>query len=396
MAFPDALRFILAVKNSGIRVAAASSSKNAKLFLERIRLDTFAAEQRLDYGFVHDGMTLEELFDADISGRDFPRGKPDPMIFLTAAEELGLSPEVCFVVEDATSGVQAAKAGGFAAIGVARLGDEQQLADAGADLVVTTLDDISLPTLIEGRLEERQAAEEIRRRYTERPPNVWTLVYDGYDPERQGLARGAVCAGQRLLRYSWRATRGQSRRRQLPGNLRSRPLQPADQRRSQVGRWRTRTWSTSPTGSRCNFASPVVPGSTCSNPASKTTTLNSIWSMERSSAVLPGKTPQGRRTKVVQRRFVSREDEHLAGLETEFTAENWSGSIQVRSGLDGRIVNAGVKRYRDLNGQHLTTLGQTEVDSETVDLQVETNQSHVRVALAARTQAAARWRDCRG
>ena len=49
MAFPDALRFILAVKDSGIRVAAASSSKNARLFLERIRLDTFAAEQRLDY-----------------------------------------------------------------------------------------------------------------------------------------------------------------------------------------------------------------------------------------------------------------------------------------------------------------------------------------------------------
>jgi trehalose/maltose hydrolase-like predicted phosphorylase len=52
----------------------------------------------------------------------------------------------------------------------------------------------------------------------------------------------------------------------------------------------------------------------------------------------------GRRTKVVQRRFVSREDEHLAGLETEFTAENWSDSIQIRSGLDGRVVNAGVKR----------------------------------------------------
>ena len=91
-AFPDALRFILAVKNSGIRVAAASSSKNAMLLLERIRLDTFTAEQRLAYGFVHSGMTLEELFDADISGRDFARGKPDPMIFLTAAEELGLSP----------------------------------------------------------------------------------------------------------------------------------------------------------------------------------------------------------------------------------------------------------------------------------------------------------------
>ena len=89
---------------------------------------------------------------------------------------------------------------------------------------------------------------------------------------------------------------------------------------------------------------------------------------------------------MVQRRFVSREDEHLAGLETEFTAENWSNSIQIRSGLDGRIVNAGVKRYRDLNGQHLTTLGQAEVDKETIQLQVETNQSQIQVALTARTR----------
>ena len=133
-------------------MAAASSSKNAKLFLQRIRLDTFAAEQRLDYGLVREGMTLRDLFDADISGRDFPRGKPDPMIFLTAAEELGVSPDACFVIEDATSGVQAAKAGGMAAIGVARLGDEGQLATAGADLVVTTLDDVSVPALGEGRL----------------------------------------------------------------------------------------------------------------------------------------------------------------------------------------------------------------------------------------------------
>jgi beta-phosphoglucomutase len=73
-------------------------------------------------------MTLEELFDADVSGRDFPRGKPDPMIFLTAAEELGLPPGDCFVIEDAMSGVQAAKAGDMAAIGVARLGDQELLA----------------------------------------------------------------------------------------------------------------------------------------------------------------------------------------------------------------------------------------------------------------------------
>src|SRR5215207_3158750 len=193
LAFPDALRFILAVKAAGIRVAAASSSKNARLFLERIRLDTFAAEQRLDYDFIHAGMTLEDLFDADISGREFPRGKPDPTIFLTAAQELGLRPAGCFVVEDATSGVQAAKAGGMAALGVARLDDRDLLAEAGADLVVSTLDNVEMAALAEGRLGERRAVAELRRRHTERPPSVWRLVYDGFDPARQGL-REALCA----------------------------------------------------------------------------------------------------------------------------------------------------------------------------------------------------------
>ena len=192
-AFPDALRFILAVKASGIRVAAASSSKNAKLFLERIRLDLFAAEQRLDYDFIGPGMTLAELFDADVSGRAFPRGKPDPTIFRTAAQELGVSPGDCYVAEDATTGIQAAKAAEMAGLGVARLGDRDLLLEAGADLVVTTLDDVSLRALAEGRLEERRAAKEIRRRRTQRPPSVWTLVYDSFDPARQGL-REALCA----------------------------------------------------------------------------------------------------------------------------------------------------------------------------------------------------------
>jgi trehalose/maltose hydrolase-like predicted phosphorylase len=94
---------------------------------------------------------------------------------------------------------------------------------------------------------------------------------------------------------------------------------------------------------------------------------------------------QGRRTRMEQRRFVSMADQHLAALRTTFTAENWSGAPEVRSGLDGRVVNAGVRRYRDLNGRHLTVVDQAEVGDNTVDLQAETSQSHVRIALAART-----------
>src|SRR5204862_7381875 len=149
---PDALRFIIAVKDAGIRVAAASSSKNAGLFLRKIRLDTFAQENGLQSEQVTPGLTLLEFFDADISGRDFAQGKPHPEIFLTGAQELGAPPEQCFVVEDAVSGIQAAKAGGMAALGIARANDADALAAADADLVVTTLDDMNLDAVRQGRL----------------------------------------------------------------------------------------------------------------------------------------------------------------------------------------------------------------------------------------------------
>lgn len=146
-AFADALRFVLAVKSRGIPVAVASSSKNAGLFLSRIRLDVFASEHGLPYDFVREGLALQGIFDADTSGRDLPRGKPDPLIFLTAAGELGMPPQSCFVVEDATSGVQAAKAGEMAALGVARMHDQHLLEEAGADLVVTSLDEVAVDAL---------------------------------------------------------------------------------------------------------------------------------------------------------------------------------------------------------------------------------------------------------
>jgi len=151
--YPDALRFVLAVKEAGILIAAASSSKNAGAFLKLVRLDEFAEKEGLSYDFLRPGYTLLDILDADVSGRDFEQGKPHPEIFLTAAEELGLPPEESFVVEDAANGVQAAKAGNMAALGLARAEDEDLLEDAGADLVVTTLDDVSIDALAEGRLE---------------------------------------------------------------------------------------------------------------------------------------------------------------------------------------------------------------------------------------------------
>jgi len=76
-------------------------------------------------------------------------------MFLTAAEELGLTSQGCFVIEDAVSGVQAAKAAEMSALGLARADDEAALAEAHADIVVTNLDDIDMEALARGRLAAR-------------------------------------------------------------------------------------------------------------------------------------------------------------------------------------------------------------------------------------------------
>ena len=89
------------------------------------------------------------FFDAVASAEDTQRGKPDPQVFLVAAARLGAEPPRCVVVEDAVAGVQAAKAGGMKCVGVTYVGHHpgESLRAAGADLVVPTLEELSVETV---------------------------------------------------------------------------------------------------------------------------------------------------------------------------------------------------------------------------------------------------------
>jgi beta-phosphoglucomutase-like phosphatase (HAD superfamily) len=176
VAFADALRFALAVKQEGVRVAAISSSSDAWAFLDRIRLDTFAAEQRLDYPYINPGLTLLQLFDVALHRPDMPHPTPYSVIFSAAAAELAIPPGACFLVAGAAAAIEAAGARGMAAVGVARTGDEEVLSRAGADLVVATLDDVSVEALGDGRLQFHSTFAERRRRQRERPPSKWALM----------------------------------------------------------------------------------------------------------------------------------------------------------------------------------------------------------------------------
>lgn len=100
---------------------------------------------------------------------------------------------------------------------------------------------------------------------------------------------------------------------------------------------------------------------------------------------------QQRVTRLQSRRIVSMADPHLAGIEMTLTAENWSDAVTIRSSLDGRLINAGVKRYRQLNSTHLVprhavSVAPSGLDQEVLLLVTQTNQSKLRIAQAARTR----------
>ncbi|MFJ2238051.1 glycoside hydrolase family 65 protein [Streptomyces sp. NPDC087859] len=93
---------------------------------------------------------------------------------------------------------------------------------------------------------------------------------------------------------------------------------------------------------------------------------------------------EGRELTVRQQRFVHMADRHLAALRTEFTAEGFSGPLEVEAALDGGVTNAGVPRYRDLDGRHLTHVHTGTAAPDTVWLRCRTRTSDVRIGMAAR------------
>jgi trehalose/maltose hydrolase-like predicted phosphorylase len=94
----------------------------------------------------------------------------------------------------------------------------------------------------------------------------------------------------------------------------------------------------------------------------------------------------GRETTLRSRRFASMAHSHQAAIEWTLTARNWSGAVEVVSALDGRVTNGNVARYRQLEGRHLDPVSPRTFGPEIIALHVETRQSNIYVAEAARTR----------
>ena len=85
---------------------------------------------------------MRDWFDAVVTGSDVQRGKPDPQIFLVAAQRLGVPPARCVVIEDAPVGIAAAAAAGMACVGLASTGRTRETLSK-AQLVVDSLSELS-------------------------------------------------------------------------------------------------------------------------------------------------------------------------------------------------------------------------------------------------------------
>ena len=116
---PGIREVIQEFKQAGIQIALYSSSKNAEFILRRLR--------------------ITDLFDVVITGNDVNRSKPDPQGMLMAAEQLGVDPSECVVIEDAFAGIEAASAAGMK-----RLGIGEKLNLHNADYVLKKTDHLSL------------------------------------------------------------------------------------------------------------------------------------------------------------------------------------------------------------------------------------------------------------
>lgn len=121
---PGSLDFIKELRNANIRIAVGSASKNTPMILERVG--------------------ILELFDAVADGNNIGKAKPDPEVFLKAAEMVGTDPVNCVVFEDAVAGVQAALNAGMMCIGI---GSAKVLTEA--HVVVKGLNEMNLARLLE-------------------------------------------------------------------------------------------------------------------------------------------------------------------------------------------------------------------------------------------------------
>lgn len=350
--YESTVNLIRQLKADKVRVGVASSSKNCAIVLEAAGLIELF-ETRVD-GLVSAELNL--------------KGKPEPDIFTTAADNLGASYARSVIVEDAVSGVQAGKKGDFGLVlGVAREENERELLLHGADLVVADLAEIS----IEGINDWFSAGIET---------DTWTLTYQDFDPLKERTREALLTIGNGYFGTRGAMEETASSSVHSPGTyiagLYNRLVSKVGERMVE-----NEDFVNAPDWLPVTFRIEKEPWFDFD----KVKFLEFNKTLDFRTGVysrrLVFEDGQGRITSIDSQRFASMNNPHQAALQYTITPLSYSGNITIRSGINGLIINEGVERYSQLNQTHLKPTEEGH-QANIIDVVVETTQSGITIAQA--------------
>ena len=217
------------------------------------------------------------------------------------------------------------------------------------------------------------------------PVTEWTLRYEGYSPREEGLREALCTTGNGYFATRGAAPESAADGIHYPGTYIAGCY---NELRTEIAGHTVENESlvNAPNWLPLTFAAEDGPWL---DPG-ETTVLQHQQELDLRRGVLTRRLRirdgQGRITRTTCRRFAHMGAAHLAALEMTIVPENWSGRLRVRSELDGTVENTGVPRYRQLPSRHLVPIEARSLDTAAVLLVVETSQSHIRIAEAARTR----------
>lgn len=362
--FPSSIGLVRDLRTAGLLIGVVSASRHCA--------EVLAAA----------GLT--GLFDCALDGRVAAAmglaGKPDPATYLEASARLGVDPGRTVVVEDAVAGVEAGRKGGFGlVVGVDRRGLPETLAEAGADLVVADLAEVHLDA----------AARAAWR--VELSGDASSAMEDGVEARLEAL--GTLANGYVGTRGAWLWATADGTH--YPGTYLAGVY---DRLTSLVDGVPVEREAMVNAPNWLPFTFSVAGGPWLGDDGVTVSAPHLHLDLRRGLLVRRWGTvdPEGRRSSVVERRLVSMADPHLVAVEVSVVAENWSGELRVRAGLDANVANNQTVEEHFLAYRHLGTVEMGEDPPDVCWLTARTAQSGIVVAEAARTRLAvgtetARW-----
>ena len=352
--YPSTVELIHRLKKEGIKVGVASSSKNCKNVLQVTGL--------IDL--------IETRVDGVVSAELGLKGKPQPDIFTTAADNLGVSYDEAVVVEDAISGVQAARAGNFGMVlGLAREENEAGLWGAGADKVVADISEIGFDGIVNWFDKELE-------------DDNWSLSYRDYIAEKERSREALFTIGNGYFGTRGAMPEADINKINYPGTymagLYNRLVSEVNGRELDNEDFvNSINWL--PMSFRIDDGDWMdINNTNILNINRKLDFKTGLFTRE-----LLVEDEQGRQTMIYTRSYASMDNMHIAGIHYCLSPVNYSANISIKSSLKGNHINDGVVRYAALNQNHLSPKCQ-KAENNFQAVVVSTTESKTTLATTAR------------